>query len=92
MKNLLLGAMMLTGVVTFAQETPKKPVPVKDATQTTTTTTVDANKSSEVSKTTAVKQDANGDKQVETATTTKTATPAQPTTVAPAKQKPTKKQ
>ncbi len=75
MKNLLLSAMMLTGVVTFAQETPKKPA--NEATQ-TTTTTVNADKKTEVSKTTEVKADKNGDKKVETTTTTKTTDPAQP--------------
>lgn len=75
MKNLLLSALMLTGVVTFAQETPKKAD--KKAKQ-TTTTTVKADNAAEVTKTTEVKQDANGDKQVETTTSTKTATPAQP--------------
>jgi hypothetical protein len=48
MKNLILSAMMLTGVVAFAQEAPKKSV-TKDVMQ-TTTTTVNTDKSAEVTK------------------------------------------
>lgn len=74
MKNLLLSALMLTGVATFAQETPKKEKVAKQ----TTTTTVKADNASQVTKTKEVKQDANGDKQVETTTTTKAVAPAEP--------------
>lgn len=68
--------MMLTGVVTFAQETPKKAT--KDAVKNAATTAT-AEKKTEVSKTTEVKQEANGAKKVETTTATKTTEAAQPT-------------
>lgn len=73
MKNLILSAMMLTGVVTFAQETPKKAA--KATKETTTTTTVNPATQSKATKVTEVKTDANGDKQVETSTTVKSTAP-----------------
>lgn len=83
MKNLILSALMLTGVVTFAQETPKKVA--KATKETTTTTTVNPATQTKVTKTTEAKTDANGDKQVETSTTVKAASPATPAQpVAPA--------
>ena len=76
MKNLILSAVMLTGVLTFAQETPKKAT--KATKQTTTSTTVNPATQTQVTKTTEAKTDANGDKQVETSTTVKAATPGTP--------------
>ena len=72
MKNLILSALMLTGVVTFAQETPKK------AAKATKTTEVTTDKKAEVTKTTTATQEANGDKKVETSTSVKAVDPAQP--------------
>jgi len=78
MKNLILSALMLTGVVTFAQETPKKAA--KATKETTTTTTVNPATQSKATKVTEVKTDANGDKHVETSTSVKSTAgaPVQP--------------
>ena len=74
MKKLILSAIMLTGVVAFAQETPKKTT--KEAVK-SAASSVDAEKKAEAPKVTEVKQEANVAKKAET-TTTKTAEVAQP--------------
>lgn len=81
MKKLILSAMLLTGMVTFAQETPKK---VKKEVKQTTTTVKDAEKATKTTQTTEVKTDPNGDQQVETVTT-KTAVPVTAPATEPAK-------
>ncbi|MBL7867680.1 MAG: hypothetical protein JNM71_06635 [Flavobacterium lindanitolerans] len=74
MKKLILSAIMLTGVVAFAQETPKKATKevVKNA-----ASSVEAEKKAEAPKVTEVKQEANIAKKAET-TTTKTTEAVQP--------------
>lgn len=74
MKKLILSAIMLTGVVAFAQETPKKATKevVKNA-----ASSVEAEKKAEAPKVTEVKQEAEVAKKAET-TTTKTTEAVQP--------------
>jgi len=74
MKKLILSAIMLTGVVAFAQEAPKKATKevVKNA-----ASTANAEKKAEAPKVTEVKQEATVTKKAEI-TTTKTAEVAQP--------------